>query len=55
VGLLEVVFSIVFGLFIFHEGLTIRSGIGALLVLFAASLPHVVELRRRIQGVAHSV
>ena len=54
-GLLEVVFSIVFGLFIFHEGLTIRSGIGALLVLFAASLPHVVELRRRIQGVAHSV
>lgn len=47
-GLLEVVFSVIFGIVIFHEGLTARSGAGALLVLFAASLPHVSELKRKM-------
>ncbi len=47
IGLMEVVFSIAFGVLLFHEGLTMRSGIGALLVISAAALPHVVKLRRR--------
>ena len=46
-GLLEVVFSIVLGVLIFHEGITIRSGIGAVFVLIAASLPHIAELRQK--------
>ncbi|MBU0974334.1 DMT family transporter [Patescibacteria group bacterium] len=44
IGLLEVVFSIVFGIILFSEGLTMRSGLGALFVLSAAALPHVAEL-----------
>ena len=47
-GLLEVVFSILFGALVFHEGLTLRSGVGAALVLLAASLPHVAVLHRRL-------
>ena len=46
IGLLEVVFSIVFGIIIFSEGLNMRSGLGALLVLSAASLPHIAEIYR---------
>ena len=46
-GLLEVVFSIIFGIVIFHQGLTFRSGTGALLVILAASLPHIATLRRK--------
>ena len=46
-GLMEVVFGIIFGILIFGEGLTLRSGIGAILVIMAASLPHLVELKRR--------
>jgi drug/metabolite transporter (DMT)-like permease len=45
IGLLEVVFSIFFGLMLFNEGLTIRNSIGALLVIVAAALPHIAELR----------
>lgn len=43
-GLLEIVFSILFGIVIFSEGLTARSATGALLVLTAAALPHLVDL-----------
>ena len=43
-GLLEIVFSILFGMLIFHEGLTPRIVIGGLFVIFAAALPHIVEL-----------
>ena len=46
IGLLEVVSSIVFGIIIFSEGLNMRSGLGALLVLSAASLPHIAEIYR---------
>lgn len=52
-GLLEVVFSILFGIMVFHEGLTVRTGVGAALVLLAASLPHVVELRQRMRKAHH--
>lgn len=43
-GLLEIVFSIVFGLILFKETLSISVLIGALLILVAASLPHLHEL-----------
>ena len=46
-GLLEVVFSILLGMLFFHEVLTLRVGVGALLVISAAALPHIAELRRR--------
>ena len=46
-GLLEVVFSILLGMLFFHEVLTLRVGVGALLVILAAALPHIAELRRR--------
>jgi len=52
-GLLEIIFSISFGLLIFHEGLTLRVIIGAALILVAASLPHISELmQRRTQKVS---
>ena len=46
-GLLEVVFSILFGIIIFQETLTLKIIIGAMLVLTAAALPHLVEFRKR--------
>lgn len=50
IGLLEVVFSIAFGVLLFGEGLTVKSGVGALLVLCAAALPHLAEIRRKSGG-----
>lgn len=46
-GLLEIVFSIGFGMLFFGEPLSIRSAIGALLILIAASLPHVYGLIKK--------
>lgn len=45
-GLLEVVFSISFGIIIFGENLTSRIVLGAALILLAASLPHIRDLLR---------
>lgn len=42
-GLLEVVFSIIFGILIFNEGLTTPVVIGGILILIAAALPHLVK------------
>lgn len=44
-GLLEIVFSILFGMLIFNEGPTLRSTLGAMLVFAAAALPHITDLR----------
>lgn len=44
IGLLEIVFSLLFGFLIFHEGLSAKVIVGALLILCAAALPHIVEL-----------
>lgn len=44
IGLLEVVFSISFGILIFGENLTQRVILGALFILSAASLPHLHDL-----------
>jgi drug/metabolite transporter (DMT)-like permease len=46
-GLLEIVFSLAFGILIFHEGLTAKVIVGAIFILVAAALPHVVELFKR--------
>ncbi len=40
-GLLEVVFSVMAGIFIFHETLSAKIMAGACLILFAAALPHL--------------
>jgi len=46
-GLLEIVFSILLGIMIFNEGLTEKTIIGGLIIIFAAALPHLVELGRK--------
>ncbi len=43
-GLLEIVFSIMLGILIFHEILTGRVIVGAILIICAAALPHLHEL-----------
>lgn len=44
IGLLEIVFSITFGIIIFGEVLTQHVVLGAVLILCAASLPHIYDL-----------
>ena len=44
-GLLEIVFSIAFGVLIFHESLTPKIIIGTLFILCAAALPHMSHLK----------
>lgn len=46
-GLLEIVFSILLGIMIFNEGLTEKTIIGGVIIIFAAALPHVVELAKK--------
>lgn len=46
-GLLEIVFSVLLGLIIFNESLTEEVVIGAALILIAAALPHIQEMRER--------
>lgn len=49
-GLLEIVFSVIFGIWIFSEELTTQIMIGAGLILIAAALPHIQEMRsKRVQ------
>ncbi len=43
-GLLEIIFSIGFGIMIFHESLTPKVIAGGILIMCAAVLPYVVEL-----------
>ncbi len=47
IGLLEIVFSILFGIIIFSERLRPTVIIGALLILSAAALPHIVEILQK--------
>jgi drug/metabolite transporter (DMT)-like permease len=46
VGLLEIVFSILFGIMIFKESLTFVVAIGGTLIILAAALPSIEELVR---------
>lgn len=43
-GLLEIVFSITFGILIFREVLTTKIIIGGLVIIVASALPHIVKL-----------
>jgi len=43
-GLLEIVFSIAFGIILFNEELTTQIVVGAVLILIAAASPHIQEL-----------
>jgi drug/metabolite transporter (DMT)-like permease len=43
-GLLEIVFSILFGILLFNEGLTPKTVTGALIITIAAALPHIISL-----------
>lgn len=47
IGLLEVIFSVFFGIVLFGESLTMRIVLGAASILGAASLPHVNTLLRK--------
>ncbi len=48
VGLLEIVWSILFAMLIFHEELSRKIIIGALLILVAAALPHVTTIVQKL-------
>ena len=48
IGLLEIIFSIVLGVIIFHETLTPKVIIGAFLIIFAATLPNVQDIHQKI-------
>jgi len=40
-GLLEILFAILFGIIIFNEGLSVQIIVGAVLIIIAAALPHL--------------
>lgn len=46
-GLLEIVFSLLFGMLLFHEQLTLKTSLGASLVLLAAALPPIHSLHNK--------
>ncbi len=50
IGLLEIVFSVLFGIILFKEELTLRVLTGALLIIAAASLPHVWNLSNSLRN-----
>jgi drug/metabolite transporter (DMT)-like permease len=45
-GLLEVIFAVIFGLVLFNQPLSLQVALGAILILLAAALPHFVSLRK---------
>lgn len=47
IGLLEIVFSVLFGILIFKEALSFSIGFGAILIIMAAALPQLVELLQK--------
>lgn len=53
-GLLEIVFSVAFGLILFHQELTLQVIIGGVLILIAAALPHLQELISKTRVLRHN-
>lgn len=49
IGLLEIVFSVTFGIIFFHEHLTISILIGSAIIIFAAMLPDLANIIRHIK------
>lgn len=47
IGLLEIIFSIGFGILIFQESITFQTMVGGILILLAASLPHLFDLKQK--------
>lgn len=47
IGLLEIVFSVGFGILIFKEHLSLQMIFGAILILLASSLPHIYSLFKK--------
>lgn len=47
IGLLEIVFSVIFGIIIFGESLTLSVAIGGILIILASALPNMIDLFRR--------
>lgn len=45
-GLLEVIFAVIFGILIFHQVLTGRVIIGGVLIMLAAALPHIIRTNK---------
>lgn len=51
IGLLEIVFSIVFGVLIFKEQVSLSVGVGAVLIMLAAALPHLRRSQSRDKSI----
>ena len=49
IGLSEVVFGVLFGVAVFHEKLHLSVVVGMILIVGAASLPYIIELRSHNQ------
>lgn len=47
IGLLEIVFAIVFGVLVFSENLYLSTIFGAIIIIFAASLPHFSDIFKK--------
>jgi drug/metabolite transporter (DMT)-like permease len=47
IGLLEILFSVGFGILIFHEAIHWQTVIGGILILLAASIPHLFDLKHK--------
>jgi drug/metabolite transporter (DMT)-like permease len=45
-GLLEVIFAVIFGIVLFNQPLSLQVALGAILILLAAALPHFISLRK---------
>lgn len=45
IGLCEVVFGVLFGVAVFHEKLSFAIAVGMILIVGAASLPYIIELK----------
>ncbi len=44
-GLLEIIFSVALGIWLFGEGLSLQVAIGSAFILLAAALPHISDMR----------
>ncbi len=53
-GLLEIVFSVIFGIVLFNEEITANVFIGAVLILTAAALPHIQDIYSRRKFLVNS-
>ncbi|MEK7505670.1 MAG: DMT family transporter [Patescibacteria group bacterium] len=54
IGLLEIVFSVIFGIVLFNEEITANVFIGAVLILTAAALPHIQDIYSRRKFLVNS-